>query len=67
MAHSFSELVIGGVLLAPFVTHLLIALAVIIILRPLLHAVGFARIFSHESIAVLSLYVTILGSLMLLF
>ena len=67
MAHIFPELVIGGVLLAPFVTYLLTALVVIIVLRPILHVVGFAKMFSHAAIAELSLCVTILGSLMLLF
>jgi hypothetical protein len=67
MAQAFSELVIGGVLLAPFVTYLAMTLVVIIVLRPLLHVVGFAKMFSHASIAELSLGVTILGLLMLLF
>lgn len=67
MAHTFSELVIGGVLLAPFVTYLVMTLVVVMVLRPLLHAVGFAKMFSHPSIAELSLGVTILGLLMLLF
>jgi hypothetical protein len=67
MAHTFAELVVGGVLFAPFVTYLMVALVVIIVLRPLLHVVGFAKMFSHASVAELSLYVTILGLLMLLF
>jgi hypothetical protein len=67
MAHTFPELIIEGVLLAPFVTYLMIALVVIIVLRPLLHVVGFAKMFSHASVAELSLYATILGLLMLLF
>ena len=67
MAHTFPELVIEGVLLAPFVTYLVMALVVVIVLRPLLHVVGFARMFSHASIAELSLYVTILSLSMLLF
>ena len=67
MAHTFPELVVGGVLMAPLVTYLAAALVVIIVLRPILHLVGFAKIFSHTSIAELSLYVTILGLFMLLF
>jgi hypothetical protein len=67
MAHTFSELVIGGVLLAPFVTYLVVTLVIIIVLRPLLLVVGFAKMFSRPSIAELSLGVTILGLLMLLF
>ena len=67
MAHIFPELIIGGVLVAPFVTYLMTALVVNIVLRPLLHVVGFAKMFSHASIAELSLYVTILSLSMLLF
>jgi Protein of unknown function (DUF1656) len=67
MAHTFAELVVGGVLFAPFVTYLVAAVVLIVVLRPLLHVVGFAKMFSHASVAELSLYVTILGSLMLLF
>jgi Protein of unknown function (DUF1656) len=67
MAHTFPELVIGGVLLAPFVTYLVTALVVVVVLRPLLHVVGFAKMFSHTAIAELSLYVTILGLLILIF
>jgi len=67
MAHTFPELVIGGVLLAPFVSYLVMAFIVIIVLRPLLHVVGFAKIFSHASVAELSLCVAILGLLMLWF
>jgi uncharacterized protein DUF1656 len=66
MAQTFSELVIGGVLLAPFVTYLVMTLVVIIVLRPLLHVVGFAKMFSHDSIAELSLGMTVLCLLVLL-
>ncbi|GIQ78281.1 MULTISPECIES: DUF1656 domain-containing protein [unclassified Bradyrhizobium] len=67
MAHTFGELVVGGVLVAPFVTYLLAALAVVIVLRPLLHVAGFAKLFSHAAVAQLSLFVTILCLLMLFF
>ncbi|MFB9268342.1 DUF1656 domain-containing protein [Bradyrhizobium erythrophlei] len=67
MAHTFRELVVGGVLVAPFVTYLVAALVVIIALRPILHVAGLAKMFSHAAIAQLSLYVTILCLLMLLF
>ena len=66
MTHDFHELVIGGVLFAPFVTYAVAALAIILILRPILHLIGFARMFSHVSIAELSLYVAVLGTLVLL-
>jgi hypothetical protein len=67
VAHTFRELVIGGVLVAPFATYLVAAIVVVIVLRPLLHLAGFAKMFSHAAIAELSLYVTILCVLMLLF
>jgi hypothetical protein len=67
MAHIFPELIIGGVLLTPFVTYLATALIVVVVLRPLLHVVGFAKMFTDTAIAELSLYVTILGLLILLF
>jgi hypothetical protein len=66
MTHNFHELTIGGVFLAPFVIYLLAALAIILLLRPILHLIGFAKIFSHASIAELSLYVGVLGTLVLL-
>jgi hypothetical protein len=67
MTHSFRELVIGGVLVAPFVTYSAAALVVFVVLRPILRAIGFARLFSHPSIAELSVYVTILGVLTMVF
>jgi hypothetical protein len=67
MAHTFPELIIGGVLVAPFVTYLAAALVIVIGLRPILHVVGFAEMFSNARIAEMSLYVTILSVLMLLF
>ncbi|WP_426409712.1 DUF1656 domain-containing protein [Bradyrhizobium ganzhouense] len=67
MAHTFGELVVGGVLVAPFVTYLMAALVVVIVLRPLLRVAGFAKLFSHAAVAQLSLFVTILCLLMLFF
>jgi hypothetical protein len=67
MAHTFGELVVGGVLVAPFVTYMVATLAVLIVLRPLLNVAGFAKMFSHPAIAQLSLFVTILCLLMLMF
>jgi hypothetical protein len=67
MAHTFRELVIGGVLIAPFITHSVVALFVVLLIRPSLRFVGFLRIFSNAAIAELSLYVTILGLLVLFF
>ena len=65
MTHTFRELVAGGVLLAPFVTYALAALVIVLIIRPVLRFIRFANMFSHASIAELSVYVTILGLLIL--
>ena|SRR6516165_6678611 len=59
MTHAFPELVVGGVLVAPFVSYAVAALAIIIILRPVLRVIRFAKLFSHPSVAELSLYVVI--------
>ncbi|MER9433185.1 DUF1656 domain-containing protein [Mesorhizobium sp. M0408] len=67
MAHSFRELVIGGVLVAPFMAYAAAALFVVLLIRPLLRFVGFLRLFSNAAIAELSLYVTILGLIALFF
>ena len=61
--HSFSELVIGDVFVAPFIVYAVTALAIVLALRPILRLFGFAKLFSHPAIAELSLYVTILGLL----
>ena len=63
MMHSFSELIVGDVFVAPFVSYAVAALAIILALRPILHLCGFGKWFSHPAVAELSLYVTILGLL----
>ena len=65
MSHTFRELVVGGVLLAPFVTYVVAALVIVLISRPILRFTGFAKMFSHASIAELSVYLTVLGLLIL--
>jgi hypothetical protein len=66
MTHPFYELMVGGVLLSPFVRYALAALTIFLVLRPVLHLIGFPRLFSHPPIAELSLYVTIFGLLTVL-
>jgi hypothetical protein len=65
--HSFSELVIGDVFVAPFIVYAATALAIFLALRPILHLCGFERLFSNPAIAELSLFVTILGLLTVAF
>jgi hypothetical protein len=67
MAHTFRELVIGGVLVAPFMAYAVAALFVVLLIRPLLRFAGFLRLFSNAAIAELSLYVIILGLIALFF
>jgi hypothetical protein len=67
MTHPLYDLMVGGVLLAPFVRYAVAALAIFLVLRPVLHLIGFSGLFSHPPIAELSLYVTILGLLTVLF
>ena len=67
MTHGFPELVIGGVLIAPFVTYAAAALVLMVLLRPLLRLVGFEQAFGNPAAALLGLYVMILASLIILF
>jgi hypothetical protein len=63
VTHAFSELVIGGVFVAPFITYAVAALVIVLALRPLLHLCRFSEMFSHPPVAELSLYLAILGLL----
>jgi Protein of unknown function (DUF1656) len=67
MTHSFRELVIGGVLIAPLLSYAVATIATIVILRPVLHLAGFSNLFSNPPIAELCLYIAIFGLLTLLF
>jgi hypothetical protein len=67
MMHTYRELIIGGVLVAPIVSYAAIALLFFLLLRPLLHFVGFSKLFSNQPVAELSLYVSIFGLITLLF
>jgi hypothetical protein len=67
MMHSFPELTIGGVLVAPFVIYAGAAIAIFAVLRPFLRLVAFDRAFSNPPLAELSLYVLLLSLLIVLF
>ena len=67
MTHTFHELVIGGVFVAPFIAYAVAALFFVLLIRPFLIFVGFSRIFSSAAIAELCLFATVLGLVMLLF
>jgi hypothetical protein len=64
---AFPELVIGDVLVAPFVIYAAGALAIFVMLRPFLRLVAFNRFFISPPIAELSFYVLILALLVVLF
>jgi hypothetical protein len=66
MTQTYRDLVIGGVLVAPIISYAAMALLLFLLLRPLLHLVGFSRYFSNAPVAELSLYVSIFGLLTLL-
>ena len=66
MMHSFPELTIGGVLVAPFVMYAGTAIAIFAVLRPVLLLIAFDRAFSNPPVAELSLYVLILTLLIVL-
>ena len=67
MVHGFPELVIGDVLIAPFVTYALVALVIFLLLRRVLLRVNFESFFSNPPVALLSVYVTVLATLIVLF
>lgn len=67
MRGAFQELVIGGVLVAPFVAYAVAALLVLRVVRPFLGLLRFEVAFSNPPLAVVSLYAIILAALMLLF
>ena len=67
MMHSFPELTVDGVLVAPFVIYAGAAIAIFAALRPFLHLVAFNRAFSNPPVAELSLFVLILALLIVLF
>lgn len=66
MTQTFHELVFDGVLIAPIVFYGLVTIAAILVLRPILHFIGFANLFSNAPVAELSLYIAIFGLLTLL-
>lgn len=67
MTHGFSELTVGGILLAPFVAYVIVSLVLLLVLRPILRSLRAGSLFSHPSIAGLSLFVIILGLLTVFF
>jgi hypothetical protein len=67
MMHSFSELVIGDIFIAPFIGYAAAAFVIFLVVRPILHRFRFGKLFSNPAIAELGLYVTIIGLLTIAF
>jgi hypothetical protein len=67
MMHGFTELTIGGVLVAPFAIYAGAAIAIFAVLRSFLHLAAVDRAFGNLPVAELSLYVLILALLIVLF
>ncbi len=66
MTQTYRELVIGGVLVAPIVSYAFATIAIVVMLRTVLHFIGFSSFFSNPPLAELSLYIAIFGLLALL-
>jgi hypothetical protein len=65
MSAGFPEMVIGGVLIAPFVTYAVVAALVVALLRPLLRVAGFERALVNPPLVLLGLFVMVLAALMI--
>jgi hypothetical protein len=63
MINGFPELVVGGVLFAPFVSYALVALVLFLLLRPALLLINFEAGFSNPPLALLCVYLVILAIL----
>ncbi len=67
MTYGFHEFAVGGVLFAPFVPQATIALAIVLLLRPVLRRLPLDRIFANASLVSVCLYVVVLATVMLLY
>lgn len=66
MNHDFPELVVGDVLIAPFVTYAAAALILFLLVRPVLRRARFESLFSNPPVVHLCVYVIILAVLIVL-
>ena len=67
MTHTYRELIIGGVLVAPIISYAALALVIFLLLRPLLHSARVCTAFQQSVSGELSLYVSMFGLLTLFF
>lgn len=66
MMAGFPELMLGGVLVAPFMIYALIAGLLLLLLRPLLRLARFQVVFENPPLVLLCLYVILLALLFVL-
>lgn len=62
MTTGFPELVLGDVLMAPFVTYAAAALLAFLVIRPFLYLLAFDRVFANPAAAQVCVYVIILAA-----
>ncbi|WP_158807832.1 DUF1656 domain-containing protein [Beijerinckia sp. L45] len=67
MTHGFHELVVGGVLFAPFVTYAIGAAVIFLLARPALRMASLEKIFANPPLVEVCLYIAILAILFLIF
>ena len=59
----FTELVLGDVLVAPFVAYVVASAIIVAALFPMLRTIGFDRVFANPRLALLGMYVIVLAAL----
>ena len=67
MTAGFRELILGGVLIAPFVTYAIVAGLFLLLLRPLLRLVLYQMVFENPPLVLLCFYVILLAMLLVFF
>ena len=66
MMAGFPELMLGGVLIAPFVSYAFVAALLLLLLRPLLRLARFQTVFENPPLVLLCFYVILLALLFVL-
>lgn len=67
MTHRFAEIVVGGVLVAPFLGYAVAALILYLMVRPLLRGSGAYGLFAAVPVVEVCLYVCVLAAVIVLF
>lgn len=61
MSGVFHEFILGGVLVAPLASYVIVALALMLLIRPLLRLIGFSRYFARPQVVEIGLFVIAVG------